>query len=173
MGLQNRVATLEKACEQKVDNPAIRSAFPSQDATLQVLDSLLATFFDVIGKLFYIAEKDEVKSTVESLRASGHDGIPLADLVTHSRSVHLRTQVSELAGMASIAVVHAQLIDPITSPPIELADHLYTIARYGLDSALQYDPLRAMKVAALLSMYNIVVHATVALTYAGAQSPRY
>ena len=88
-------------------------------------------------------------------------------LISQSRSLRLRTQVAELAGMAAIGVVHSQLVDPVASPPIQLADHLYTLARYGLDFALRHDPLRAMKVAALLAMYNIIVHATVALSYAG------
>lgn len=139
-------------------------------ATLQTVDDLIDTYFGIIGKLFYVLERDIIDATLQDLRASGYATTPLSSFFSRNYSLRVRTQVAELAGMAAIAVIHAQLMDPENSPPIELADQFYTIAKHGLDFALQFHPVRAMKVAALVSMYNIVVHATVALSYAGKQS---
>jgi hypothetical protein len=166
--LKHRIATFENTSECKPDpKTRLHEASSAEDITLRKLDRLLNTFFDIIGKLFHVARRDEVFATLETLREASHRETRLADLVTPACDMQLRTEVSELAGMAAIGVVHAQLTDPTSSPPIELADYLYTMAKCGLDCAIQQDPLRAMKIAALLSMYNIVVHSTVALTYAG------
>lgn len=51
--------------------------------------------------------------------------------------------------------------------PSEGADVLYSIARHFLDDVISSSPLRAVKVVALFSMFNIVNHATVALAYIG------
>ncbi|KAK1910317.1 hypothetical protein P3342_006592 [Pyrenophora teres f. teres] len=99
------------------------------------------------------------------ITASGNNETPIGDIFSHVNSLELRTYAAELAGMAAIGVVHAQLADPAKAPPAELADYFYAIAKHGLDSAILYNPLRAMKVCVLIGMYNVVVKATVALAY--------
>lgn len=49
----------------------------------------------------------------------------------------------------------------------------YNIARHLLDDAIQVDPLRGMKVCALLAMYNIVIKGSVALAFIGMLSELY
>jgi hypothetical protein len=74
---------------------------------------------------------------------------------------------AELAGMASIGIVHAQLANPTTAPLAELGEYFYAVAKLGLDTAIVYNPLRAVKLCTLIAMYNIIIHATVALAYLG------
>ncbi len=135
--------------------------------SIRELDKLLDTFFDCIGALFYITDRDHADAIFKAICASDHVHVPVAKIGYNSNDLQLRTLVSEIAGMAAIGVVHFQLADPKHAPPPQVADDLYLIARNGLEAAIQYNPLRAMKLAALLAMYNIIVHATVALSYAG------
>jgi hypothetical protein len=144
-----------------------------QSATVDGLQGPLEMFHNCVGALFYIMSRDEVQGRIASMTASGHNHIPLGTFLSNGSSLKLRTYAAELAGMAAIGVVHSQLADPATAPPAELADYFYAVAKHGLDSAILYNPLRAMKVCALIGMYNIVVKATVALAYIGTVPHRY
>ncbi|KAA8621196.1 nitrate assimilation regulatory protein nira protein [Pyrenophora tritici-repentis] len=136
-------------------------------ATVDRLQGSLNMFFDCIGVLFYIMTREDADTSIVTITASGNSRTPLGDLFSNGSSLELRTYAAELAGMAAIGVVHAKLADPATAPPAELADYFYAVAKHGLDSAILYNPLRAMKVCALIGMYNVVVKATVALAYIG------
>ncbi|CAG5149096.1 uncharacterized protein ALTATR162_LOCUS2297 [Alternaria atra] len=138
-----------------------------QDASVDKINGPLEMFFNCVGALFYIMNRDDVQISITALKASGNGHTPLGDMFNNGSRTQLRTYAAELAGMAAIGVVHSQLADPATAPPPELADYFYAVAKHGLDSAISYSPLRAMKVCALLGMYNIVVKATVALAYIG------
>ena len=138
-----------------------------QDASVDKIDGPLDMFFGCVGALFYIMNKDDVQISIAAMKASGNGHIPLGDVLTNGSNIQLRTYAAELAGMAAIGVVHSQLADPETAPPPELADYFYAVAKHGLDSAISFSPLRAMKICSLLGMYNIVVKATVALAYIG------
>jgi hypothetical protein len=91
----------------------------------------------------------------------------IGDIVAANKDAHTTTIAGGLAGMASIGVVHAQLADPATAPPAELADYFYAVAKLSLDVAIEHNPLHAVKICALIAMYNIIVHATVSLAYLG------
>lgn len=136
-------------------------------ATVNGLDGALEMYFNCVGVLFYVMSKDDVQKSIQAIRIADHAHTPLGDIVSSSGSLQLITVASELAGMAAIGVVHAQLADPVSAPPSELANYFYAIAKHGLDFAIRYNPIRAMKVAALVAMYNVVVHAQVALAYTG------
>lgn len=139
-------------------------------ATVGSLQSPLDMFFDCVGALFYIVTRNEAASSIATIEASGNHHTPLGAFFSNGSSLELRTLSAELSGMAAIGVVHSQLADPSTAPPAELADYFYAVAKHGLDFAILYNPLRAMKVCALLGMYNIVVKATIALAYIGTAS---
>jgi hypothetical protein len=136
-------------------------------ATVQGLEGPLQWFFNCVGALFYITNKEEVKKDIESL---DEVHVSLGDIVTSNKDLKKITIAAELAGMASVGVVHAHLAKSATAPPVELADYFYTVAKLGLDASIRYDPLRAVKICALLAMYNVIVHATVALAYLGTYS---
>jgi hypothetical protein len=138
-----------------------------QDASVDKINGPLEMFFNCVGALFYIMNPDDVQVSITAMKASGNGHTPLGDVFNNGSKSQLRTYAAELAGMAAIGVVHSQLADPATAPPPELADYFYAVAKHGLDSAILYSPIRAMKVCALLGMYNIVVKATVALAYIG------
>ncbi|KAG9192483.1 hypothetical protein G6011_11217 [Alternaria panax] len=141
-----------------------------QYASIDKINGPLDMFFNCVGALFYIMNRDDVQVSITAIEASGNGQTPLGHVFNNGSSIQLRTYAAELAGMAShtlaaIGVIHFQLADPATAPPPELADYFYAVAKHGLDSAISYSPLRAMRVCALLGMYNIVVKATVALAY--------
>ena len=142
-----------------------------QSATVDGLHGPLEMFFNCVGALFYIMNREEVQTRIATMTASGNNHTPLGNFFSNGSSLQLRTYAAELAGMAAIGVVHSQLADPATAPPADLADYFYAVAKHGLDSAILYNPLRAMKVCALVGMYNIVVKATVALAYIGTVTP--
>jgi hypothetical protein len=136
----------------------------TRHATVNDLAGPLKWFFNCVGALFYIVNEDAVEESIQSIR---HVDVPLGDLVSANEDPKTTTIAAELAGMASIGVVHATLSDPASAPPAELADYFYAVAKLGLDAAMEYSPLRAVKICALVAMYNIIVHATVALSYLG------
>ncbi|KAF2124619.1 hypothetical protein P153DRAFT_123216 [Dothidotthia symphoricarpi CBS 119687] len=136
-----------------------------QDINVGALTEPLQMFFNCVGALFYIMNAEEVQATIVKIQNSEYAHVPIGDLVSRGSNIHLKTLAAEIAGMAAIGVVHFQLADPENAPPIELADYLYAVARHGLDNAIAYNPLRAMKTCALLVMYNIVVKASIALAF--------
>jgi hypothetical protein len=135
------------------------------DLSIQGARAALDMFFLCVGSLFYVFDKPDVDLTVESITAFAD--LTLADLVSKSESLKTKTLAAELAGMIAMGIVHLNLKMPEVAPAMEVADFYYTVARHGLDSAIRYDPLRAMKLCVLLAFYNITVHATVALAYIG------
>ncbi|KAI4928432.1 uncharacterized protein J4E92_005918 [Alternaria infectoria] len=136
-----------------------------ENASVSNVHGPLEMFFNCVGALFYIMNRNDVQACIEAIKASGNENMPLGHMFSNGSTIELRTYAAEIAGMASIGVIHSQLADPTKAPPPELADYFYAVAKHGLDSAILYDPLRAMNVCALLGMYNIVVKATVALAY--------
>ncbi|KAI4705424.1 hypothetical protein J4E81_000306 [Alternaria sp. BMP 2799] len=138
-----------------------------ENASVSNVHGPLEMFFNCVGALFYIMNRNDVQACIEAIKASGNENMPLGHMFSNGSTIELRTYAAEIAGMASIGVVHSQLADPTKAPPPELADYFYAVAKHGLDSAILHDPLRAMNVCALLGMYNIVVKATVALAYIG------
>jgi hypothetical protein len=160
-----RFSTVQKG---QADIAGITLLAPNQnDANLDKIAGALDMFFNCVGALFYVMNRVDVEASIAALKASGNGHIPLGNVFSNGSTIQLRTYAAEIAGMASIGVIHSQLADPTTAPPPELADYFYAVAKHGLDSAILYDPLRAMNVCALLGMYNIVVKARVALAYIG------
>jgi hypothetical protein len=137
-----------------------------QDATVDGIRAAIDMFFMCIGGLFYVFDKSDVEKTIELLVMSTK-GMTLANLVSSASSMEVRTLAAELAGMAAMGILHLRLRVPDKAPSAQLADYLYAVAKHGLDTAIQYNPLRAMKVCLLLAFYNIALHATVALAYIG------
>jgi len=152
----------------EITSPETRNEF----ATVFHLEEPLQWFHGCVGALFYIMNPDEVSRSIELLKQTPDAHVPLGDLVSARRDVGTATLAAELAGMASIGMVHANLADPVNSPPAELADYFYAVAKMGLDAAIQHSLIRAVKISALVAMYNIVVHATVSLAYLGAYPRR-
>jgi hypothetical protein len=136
----------------------------TQHATARDLVGPLERFFNCVGALFYIMSPDEVEKNMQSVQ---HMQVPLGDIVSANEDPKMTTIAAELAGMAAIGIVHATLADPNAAPPAELADYFYGVAKNGLDAAIECSPLTAVKICALIAMYNIIVHATVALSYLG------
>ncbi|KAH4000291.1 hypothetical protein HBI81_052490 [Parastagonospora nodorum] len=131
-------------------------------ATVLDLNEPIDWFFNCVGALFYIMDKDVAQRSIESIK-DFH--MPLGDLVTMNVDARTTTTAAELAGMAAVGVVHSRLAEPDAARPAELADYFYAVAKLGLDVAIEYNPLRAVKICALVAMYNIIVHASVALAY--------
>lgn len=133
-------------------------------ATVFDLKEPIDRFFNCVGALFYIMDKDEVQKNIESIRDFD---MPLGDMVTMNVDARTTTTAAELAGMAAVGVVHSRLANPAAARPAELADYFYAVSKLGLDAAIEYNPLRAVKICALIAMYNVIVHASVALAYLG------
>jgi hypothetical protein len=131
----------------------------AQHATVRDLVGPLEWFFNCVGALFYIMGPEEVDENIQRIQ---HVQVPLGDIVLANEDPKMTTIAAGLAGMAAIGVVHATLADPA-----ELADYFYGVAKDGLDAAIECNPLGAVKICALVAMYNIIVHATVALSYLG------
>jgi hypothetical protein len=136
----------------------------THSATVHDLAGPLQWFFNCVGSLFYIMDPEEVQRSIQSIK---HVRLPLGDMVAKNQDGRTRTIAAELAGMACIGATHAQLANPDTAPPAGLVGYFHTVASIGLDAAIEYSPLRTVKICALIATYNIIVHATVALAYLG------
>jgi hypothetical protein len=171
-GTAQAAASTTSALENSLDlhrlltarGPTASPSIHHENARPQDLRAPLEWFFNCVGALFYIMNREEVEESMETIVSIQK---PIGDIVAANKDAQTTTIAGELAGMASIGVVHAQLANPATAPPAELADYFYAVAKLSLDVAIEYNPLRAVKICALIAMYNIIVHATVALAYLG------
>ncbi|KAF1914820.1 hypothetical protein BDU57DRAFT_589002 [Ampelomyces quisqualis] len=142
--------------------PAALPSIQHENTRPRDLKVPLEWFFNCVGALFYIMNKDEVEQSIETI---ANIDAPIGDIVAANKDARTTTIAGGLAGMASIGVLHAQLANSATAPPAELADYFYAVAKLSLDVAIEHDPLYAVKICALIAMYNIMIHATVSLAY--------
>ena len=144
----------------------------SSPATLITISSVKAAvemFLQSAGMLFHVFTRKQVDAIYQDTltKAHYHENFCFLNVLTEETSARRNTQLAELCGMAALGTLYVRVSSQDTKPPPEAADFLYSMTKSLLDSAIQLNPMRAMKVCALLAMYNIVLKATVALAYVG------
>ena len=125
------------------DHPA-GSALPSRPITAQAIDS----FFECSGKLFHVIPHDQILQYIESVYREDS---------THKDRVALTC-------VAAVAAVGCQY-STLESLDAKMSENFYNVARYHFEALLENNPLDAVRVCTLLSMYNIMEKSTVALAY--------
>lgn len=70
-----------------------------QDASVDKINGPLEMFFNCVGALFYIMNRDDVQISITALKASGNGHTPLGDMFNNGSRTQLRTYAAELAGM--------------------------------------------------------------------------
>jgi hypothetical protein len=138
-----------------------------QHATVDSVQRAVRMFFESTGILFHVYEEEHIEEMLEEAFGSVPNPESTLFLDLFRKHPRMRITYAELAGMASVGILYLRASDGSESPPPELAQHFYDITRWTLDTAVEKNPLRAMKVCVLLTMYNIVMKATVALVYIG------
>ena len=143
--------------------------------TIGSVKSAIDTFLQSAGMLFHVFTKKQVDAIIEDVLAKDHyhDNFSFLDVLQEETSIHRNAQLADLCGMASIGTLYLRLPSQNRQPPAEAAELLYSLTKLMLDSSIQVHPLRAMKVCALLAMYNIVLKATVAFAYIGMVTADY
>jgi hypothetical protein len=128
-------------------------------------------FYRSTGLLFYIVPKAQIDSILADATESAHcnfpEDAPFTTVLKSSTSLQARARLAELCGMAAIGLLYLRISDEERAPPAKLGHYFYSITKQMLDSSIEANPLRAMKVCALLTLYNIYVKAGVALAYVG------
>lgn len=136
-------------------------------ATVATVKRAVQMFFDCTGLLFHVYEEDQVDQKVQEALGSITKPEETLFLDVLKQNSSMRITFAELAGMAGVGILYLRTSKETPLFPRGLAQHFYDITRWLLDSAVEQNPLRAMKVCVLLSMYNIALKATVALMYIG------
>jgi hypothetical protein len=137
--------------------------------TVATVRSAVDMFFKATGLLFYVFPKEQADSIQHDLlnEAEYPGDTPFTAILRKSNSAHKRAQLAEICGVAGVGLLYLRLLDKQQPPPLGLSDYFYSTTKQMLDSTIETNPLRAMKVCALLAMYNIVVKGSVALAYVG------
>lgn len=112
-------------------------------------------FIKCTGILFHIFTKDQGDRAFDEMLRGAESTVPRISMCEVCASAAVGSQYSH--GKVSAQAGH----------------QFYNIARHLLDDAIQVDPLRGMKVCALLAMYNIVIKGSVALAFIGMLSELY
>lgn len=133
--------------------------------TIATVKRAVDMFFRSTGMLFYIVPKEQLDAILDSIQLP--DNTPFTAILKSSISLQARARLAELCGMAAVGLLYLRISDEERAPPAKLAHYFYSITKQMLDSAVEANPLRAMKVCALLALYNIYVKARVALAYVG------
>ncbi|PNP60603.1 hypothetical protein FNYG_14665 [Fusarium nygamai] len=125
---------------------------PSASTTQAAVES----FFSSSGKLFHVFSREQVSGYYKDV--FGRDGCPIP---------RQKTAICCLAAVAAVGVQY-------NAGDFEVAIEgvFYDLARQFFGSFMEEQPLDAIKVCALLAMYNIMNKATVSLAYIGS-SPQF
>ncbi|KAF9766544.1 hypothetical protein IL306_001033 [Fusarium sp. DS 682] len=138
--------------EQAADASAflISVVLPSASTTQAAVDS----FFSSSGKLFHVFSREQVLGYYKDV--FGRDGCPIP---------RQKTAICCLAAVAAVGVQY-------NAGDFEVAIEgvFYDLARQFFGSFMEEQPLDAIKVCALLAMYNIMNKATVSLAYIGSST---
>ncbi|KAH7468366.1 hypothetical protein FOMA001_g15867 [Fusarium oxysporum f. sp. matthiolae] len=125
----------------------ISVVIPSASTTQAAVDS----FFSSSGKLFHVFSREQVSGYYKDV--FGRDGCPIPN------------QKTAICCLAAVAAVGVQYNAGDFEASIEGV--FYDLARHFFGSFMEEQPLDAIKVCALLAMYNIMNKATVSLAYIG------
>ncbi|KAH6971648.1 hypothetical protein BKA56DRAFT_495126 [Ilyonectria sp. MPI-CAGE-AT-0026] len=123
----------------------ISLVIPSASVAQAAIDS----FFSSSGKLFHVFSRKHISGCYENV--FGSDGCPIP------------SQKTAICCLAAVAAVGVQY----NAEDFELGTDgvFYDVARHFLENLMEEQPLDAIKVCALLAMYNIMNKATVSLAY--------
>lgn len=127
-------------------------------------------FLRSAGALFYVFTKMEGDAIIEEVfGVQSQSGLTdVTKLVREAATAPHRAQLAELCGMAAVGLLYLPLSQQQNEMhTAESANLLYSMTRLMLEDAIKFNPLRAMKICALLAMYNIVLKGVVALAYIG------
>jgi hypothetical protein len=140
-----------------------------QVVTVATVKAAVAMFFMATGLLFYVFPKEQADSIQHDLlnEAKYPGDTPFSVILSKSDSLEERARLAEICGAASVGMLYQRLFDKQQPPPLGLSDYFYSLTKQLLDNTIEANPLRAMKVCAMLAMYNIVVKGSVALAYVG------
>jgi len=115
-------------------------SLPPEPITRKAVDR----FYSGSGKLFHVIDRKSITSHLDSLYRGNQ-----------------RDVSSILCEVCSVAAIGSLYL----SEPCEAQGFFYDTARVLLDDTIQEAPLQAAKCCTLLSMYNVMSKATVALAY--------
>lgn len=127
-------------------------------------------FLRSAGALFYVFTKTEGDVIIEEILGAQPQSsrTDFMKLLREAATMSRRAQLAELCGMAAVGLLYLRLSQHQNGAhTAESAKLLYSMTRLMLEDAIRFNPLRAMKICALLAMYNIVLKGAVALAYIG------
>lgn len=136
------------------------------DVSADEMHVLLDTFFARVGSLSSIFDRSEVNRNIANLAAD--PSLTFVEFCNKpATSSEVTMGLSRVAGMLAIGMMYLRAKTPEAAPSMEVAMFYYSIAKHGLDNAIQHSPLCAMKLCALLAFYNLSLHSGVASAYIG------
>ena len=161
---------------QPKEHDFLEMRFPADPVVIEIG---VKRFFMCLGPMFPIttAEIGQAISheVLEPLQQHGLRSF-LAES-NHAEASRKRAALSELCGMAAVGLQYDQDNLPLLGrfdkqymaepDDVDYSDMLIRIAKCFLDDIIEINPLRAARTCALLVMWNIINHSTVALSYCG------
>lgn len=171
-GIQEQLSSGDLCAAHSSIFPAIRKPLNAVDA----LESGTQAFFSYTSCIFYIGDHGEAQDQLKTIRTyledAGDNWAALA--FRDSMPTHIKALLCPLCVMAAIGLQYTKDAIPALGfePSGRSGEHqyvtiFYRIAKQLMESAIEHNPLEALKVCAAMCVFNIIGHATIALTYAG------
>ncbi|KAI0865038.1 hypothetical protein F4860DRAFT_510195 [Xylaria cubensis] len=140
------------SAESSTASPIPRQAHDSIGLTMpsiQVTKRALDGFFSCSGKLFHVFSQAQVAC--------------IADLVYSEANDESESRKADIGSLMAVAAVGSQYNN--TAIEDEVQEIFYNVAKLHFDAVITQRPLDAIKICALLCMYNVFSKATVSLAY--------
>jgi hypothetical protein len=150
----------------------------SQSHVASALSLGIQSFNHYTGSIFFISELAETDVLVQNI-LNEIDTQQLGWLRNENdhEISRKKTLLSEMCGMAAVGLQYnSETLDaeyPISTDLLygfdgcQLSKMFYGIAKIFLDEAIETNPYRSMRICALLAIFNIIEHSSVAVAYNG------
>jgi hypothetical protein len=133
------------------------------EMTIGTVKLAVDVFFRCTCLLFYTIPKEQVEAILDGDFQMPND-TPFVSVIEQASSQQKKARLGELCGMAAVGMLFLREREDDVYPA-QLAEFLYSMTKQSLDSAIEANPFRAMKVCALLCMYNVYTKARVAAAF--------
>ena len=117
----------------------------------EITEKGVNTFYNSCGRLFHVFPRDQIAKCYHAAYKNQDDAGPNVKV--------------DICFLMSVAAVGAQYLHE--DFPADMDGSFYDIARHCYETVVEKQPLDAIKVCALLALYNIMDKDTISLAYVG------
>ncbi|KAJ4286421.1 hypothetical protein N0V90_013120 [Kalmusia sp. IMI 367209] len=132
--------------------------------TITTVKIAIKKYFQSTAAHFYVISEYQAREILARALDRYTEGTIFNQAVYDANTGEERARIAEIAGMAAIGLLYNQVAEH-KAGHYNPDRYFYAVAREFFYDATEVDPLRAMKIRALLAMYNLLGKARSAIIY--------